>query len=176
MIFSKVLFLYLLLSISTGYQYKFKSEDFKLVIDYKRNGLAFEGVKMDKEGLTLGRYFYENRFLSKPSFEYESILISLNDLDPIALYRLEMFLFHNNNLKNIDISSFFEVQRCPQKNVYFIRNNGEENLIVDTNYCQNPCYNVDVYLLDELEYLVNNIIPERYEKFRLSSYSRPCRD
>jgi|GEM_PF-5371272 len=176
MMFSKFFFLSVLFTICVGDQFRFKNEDFKLVIEYNRHGLDFEGVKIDKDGLKLGKYFYRDGFLTKPFFKYSSVEIDLSDLDPIALYRLEMFLLHNKNLKDVDVSSFFEVDRCPHENVYYIRNNGSENLIKDTNYCQNDCYNLDIYLLDELENLVNNIIPEEYKEFCLPSYIYPCED
>lgn len=162
--------------INIGWAYSFKNENFKLVIYQDRNGINFEGVRIDNEGLTLGKYFYEKRLFSNYRFHYKTVHIDLDDLDPLLLYRLEMFLFHNENLKNIDVGSSFQVQRCSRQNVYSIVNGSVTNRIVDTNYCQNPCYNLDVYLLDELENLVNDIIPDGHSDFRLPSYNYPCRD
>jgi len=69
---SKFFFLSVLFTIGVGDQFRFKNEDFKLVIDYNRYGLEFEGVKIDKEGPKLGKYFYRDGFLTKPFFDESS--------------------------------------------------------------------------------------------------------
>lgn len=166
----------LLLTVNLNNEFSFQNENFKLIINQDTNGPKFEGVRIDTNGLMLGKYFYKKKMFSNYNFEYKSVSIALNDLDPLSLYRLEMFLIHNDNLKNIDVGSSFEVQRCSRQNIYTIVNGKVENHIIDTNYCKNKCYNIDIYLLDELEYIVNNIIPEKHKEFRLPSYNFPCRD
>jgi hypothetical protein len=143
-----------------------QSIDYELQIEWPGLGEKFEGIKLNGDGLYLARYSLKRRlFLPDVDFYYDSLHIPIYDLDPIQLYRLNMFLKTHNMLERV---GFKNRSPCERPVRYQILYNAERKVIFDNEYCYNQCDNINRFIISELKILIDGLIEDRYERFRIS--------
>ncbi len=128
----------------------------------------FVGYQIDNEGLRVGAYFFRNRIFKHDDFVYDSAHVPIDKISQKSLYRLFMFLDTHEFLEDLYFKN--EVP-CGRATTINIKNEGEgiDYIIIDNEYCLEQCFDTNRYLLNELFFLLNDLIPEGLEKFHLNA-------
>lgn len=142
------------------------SIDFEIRYELGKHHDPINGISLNDTGLFVGRSFYKEK-LFKSGFVYETLFIPYNELDSIVLYRLKVFLELNDYLLNI--KSFILEQEQPwSPPVIIIKRRGNERLLIDYMFHikHTKERNYDRYLVNELLFLLNDLIPEKHASLR----------
>lgn len=143
------------------------SIDFEIL--YKRSGPHFNpinGISLNDTGLFAGNFFYQEK-LFRSGFVYKTLFIPYNELNSIVLYRLKVFLELNYYLLDIKSFVYEQEQRYPPI-IIIIKRQGYERRLIDYMFHEEHTKerNYDRYVLNELLFLLNDLIPEKHANFR----------
>jgi hypothetical protein len=142
--------------------------------EYRGFGSNWVGVRLEKDTLHLAKYTYKDCFFcDKYQMLYDHIKIPRKELNPIAIYRLSMFLNIHEYFSKVKL--YRGEEPCGRLEVYRISNGVYQETLYNDEYCYDHCYDKDRFLLEELKILLNEIIPEGCERFYLYVNHKKCK-
>lgn len=130
-------------------------------------GPEFSGYRLENDTLFLGKYFWKSTWFKGTVSYYKSVSVPIEELDQIVLQRIRMLISYNEFFVQ-DSNLFAETTGKPT--VYKVRSGpgGRLVTIIDYQYFEGVV-SKQRYLLTELHYLMNELIPDRYKKFEQPS-------
>jgi len=170
----KVTFILLFL-VSTKISAQSSKIDFEIKFSYGMHRDPINGIFLNDSGLLAGRFFYEKKIF-KTRAVYKTFFIPYEELDYLILYRLTLLLELNSFFYNMEDFTPDSGQFWHPPSIQ-ITHNGRINYILDY-YMQSDNEkngrNYDRYLINELVFLLNDLIPETKNEFRINPpYNMP---
>lgn len=143
-------------------------------VEYGWRHNPIQGVELSDSGLFVGKFIPTKRMFAKSiKFKYKSIFIPKSKLNKTLIGRIKTFLAYNNYFENIgNITS--QVTGNPTYFKVYVPCSKKYTEILD--YYGGEVSRRDRYLLNELMHRLNQIIPNKYEVFRMviSNIPEPC--